>query len=102
MRAPKDNHFNNSFSQHHQDQAREVSLEAQVVSLEAQVVSLVVFLEEVLAVFLEAQVASLEVLEEARGEVLAAIPQCQWDRLLPLLPKCNNYPQASHSKVLVV
>lgn len=98
MRALKDNHFNNSFSQDHQDQAREVSLEVQVVSLVAQVVSRDLdrdSREEALEV-------SLEVPGVAREEALAAILKCQWDRPQALLHKCNNYPLASHSKVPVV
>ena len=101
MRALKDNHFNNSFSRDHQDQAREVSLEFQVVSLVAQVVSRDLdrdSREEALEVSQAVVLAaSLEVLEEA----LAAILKCQWDRHQALLHKCNNYPLASHSKVPV-
>ena len=119
MRALKDNHFNNSFSLHHQDKAREVSLEAQVVSLDldrasreevlevSQVVALAASRVVVPVVFqVVAPAASLEVPEVAQvvvlEEALAAILQCQWDRPLLLLRKCNNYPLASHSKVPVV
>lgn len=114
MRALKDNRFNNSFSQHHQDQAREVF---QVVSLDldspeevlevSQVVALAASRVLVPVVFqVVAPAASLEVPEVAQvvvlEEALAAILQCQWDRPLLLLRKCNNYPLASHSKVPVV
>ncbi len=88
MRALKDNHFNNSFSRDHQDQVREVSLEvslvAQVVSRDLDRDSREVALEVSQAVVLA---ASLEVPEVDRAVVLAAIPQCQRDRPLPLLPK---------------
>ena len=94
MRALKDNHFNSSFSHrhlvatpHNPVVSRVVSLVPEVSPVEAQVVSRV-----------EGPVVSLEALEGGQ----AAIPQCQWDRLQPLLHKCNNYPQASHSKVPVV
>lgn len=80
MRALKDNHFNNSFSRDHQDQVREVSLVAQVVSRDLDRDSREVSQAVVLA-------ASLEVPEVDRAVVLAAIPQCQRDRPLPLLPK---------------
>lgn len=86
MRALKDNHFNNSFSHPHLVVAPHRRL-ARVVSL-----------DQVREVSQVVQVVSLEVLEGA----LVAIPQCQWDLLLPLHPKCNNYPQAGHNKVLVV
>ena len=103
MRALKDNHFNNSFSLHHQDKAREVSLDLdrdsrEVVladSLEIPEVAQVEALEVSQAVVL---VASREVLVVDR----AAILKCQPDRPLALLHKCNNYPLASHSKVPVV
>ena len=106
MRALKDNHFNNSFSQDHQDQAREVSLEVQVVSLVAQVVSRDLdrdSREEAREVSQAVVLAaSLEVPGVALEEALAAILKCQWDRPQALLHKCNNYPLASHSKVPVV
>ena len=99
MKALKDNHFNNSFSLHHQDKAREVSLEAQVVSLDLDRDSREVVLADSLAV---ARAASLEVPEADRVEALAAILKCQWDLPQVLLRKCSNYPLASHSKAPVV
>lgn len=73
MRALKDNHFNNSFSQPHQDQAQEVSQEARVDSPDLDRDSLEV--SQVAA----APAASLEVPEADLVEDLEAIRKCQWD-----------------------
>ena len=103
MRALQDNHFNNSFSQPHPAKAREVFQEDQVGSLADQD-SLVEHRDSLVGSQVDQDslvvvlAASLAVLVE----VLVVIPQCQWVRPLPLLPKCNNYLLASHSKVPVV
>lgn len=100
MRALKDNHFNNSFSQPHQDQAQEVSQEARVDSPDLDRDSLEVGLE--VSQVAAAPAASLEVPEADLVEDLEAIRKCQWDHPLVSLRKCSNFPLAILSKVPVV